>query len=121
VARRRCRNCPEEQPAASVVKTVAASAAVKVTGAVIDQKIITADGAGQKLWNHVLFGTSTCVGMMRGYAELGMPGDPLPQLRDIISMLTELKTQLEKQHADRNPTERLPDHSDQGADAQRRD
>lgn len=91
---RRCRNCPDEQTP-SVATTVATNAAAKVTSSVIDRKIITTDGAGQKLWNHVLFGTSTCVGMMRGYADLGMPGDPLPQLREIISMLTDLKDQLE--------------------------
>lgn len=101
---RRCRNCPEEPQAPSVAQTVAAGAAAKVTSSVIDPKIITTDGAGQKLWNHVLFGTSTCIGMMRGYAELGMPGDPLPQLRDMISMLTDITQLIEKRNADSNPT-----------------
>jgi len=120
VARRRCRNCPDEQTP-SAAKTAASNATAKVAGSKIDPTIITSCGEGQRLWNHVLFGTSTCIGMMRGYATLGMPGDPLPQLREIISMLTDIKNQLENQHADRNPTERLPDHPDHGADAPGRD
>lgn len=66
--------------------------------------VITSEGEGQKLWNHVLYGTGTCVGMMQGYFDLGMPGDPLPQIQHLIGMLTTLKDKIEKQHADRNPS-----------------
>ena len=102
--RRRCRNCPDEQQPLSAAQSIADKAAAKVTSSVIDRNVITTEGEGQKLWNHVLFGTGTCIGMMQGYANLGMPGDPLPQLRDMNSMLTEIIKQVEKQNADRNPT-----------------
>jgi hypothetical protein len=36
---------------------------------------ITTQAEGERLWKHVLFGTMTCVTMIEGYAELGMPGD----------------------------------------------
>lgn len=48
---------------------------------------ITTPGEGQRLWKHVLFGTSTCVSMIEGYAALDMPGNPkeaLVALRDRI-------------------------------------
>lgn len=91
---RRCRNCPDE-PTPSLAQEAAKAAVAKVTSASIDHKVITTKGEGQRLWNHVLFGTGTCIGMMQGYAALGMPGDPLPRLRELISMLSELQQQLE--------------------------
>jgi hypothetical protein len=101
--KRRCRNCPEtEQP--TVAKSVAAAEADKTAAKKLSQSIVTSEGEGQKLWNHVLYGTGTCVGMMQGYFSLGMPGDPLPQLQQLIESLTALKDQIEKQHADRHPT-----------------
>ena len=52
--------------------------------------MVSSVGEGMRLWSHVLFGTNTCVSMIEGYQQLGMPGDPLPaiiQLRDRLSNL----------------------------------
>jgi hypothetical protein len=57
---------------------------------------ITLEGQGQRLWDHVLFGTGTCVGMIQGYANLGLPGDPCNQIEDLIGQLSAVLNQLRK-------------------------
>lgn len=49
-----------------------------------------------RLWTHVLYGSQTCIKMIEGYAELGMPGDPLPQLVELkkrVDRLVEIFSQ----------------------------
>lgn len=56
---------------------------------------ITSQGEGDRLWKHVLFGTMTCVTMIEGYVDLGMPGDcaqGIATLRDRLdAVLTKVK------------------------------
>jgi len=59
-------------------------------------ELVTSQAEGEKLWRHALFGTGTCVGLLSGYAALGMPGDPVPHLQALVSRLTETIELLEK-------------------------
>src|SRR5687768_6938558 len=62
---------------------------------------ITSQGEGERLWKHVLFGTQTCLGMIHGYAELEMPGDPLPALCQLRDYLSNIISILESRNAHR--------------------
>lgn len=77
--RRGCSNCPKPPAAQSSPP---------------EQRVlqITTDSEGDRLWKHVLFGTSTCLAMIEGYADLAMPGDPrdtLVSFRDRLNTLIE--------------------------------
>jgi len=61
-----------------VVNDAAAKAADKLAETKIDQRVVCVQGEAERLWRHVMFGTGTCVGMIEGYLNIGMPGDPLP-------------------------------------------
>lgn len=102
----RCRFCPDQQPAQSV------KAALKpkpdTSKAVLS---ITTPGEGQRLWKHVLFGTSTCISMIEGYADLGMPGDPRSALIEMRDRLNKVISNLEETNANNHrhaADERLP-------------
>jgi hypothetical protein len=85
--RKRCRRCPDPPaPKALPVSTAAAEkAAAKLAGT-----SLTVASEAERLWSHILFGTGTCVGMLQGYADLDMPGDPLPGLRDLRDRLNRI-------------------------------
>lgn len=102
---KRCRNCPIEDvaPLAPPVTTAAAKAAIKVKGSSLDPLLLTMPSEAAKLWHHILFGTGTCVGMIAGYAALGMPGAPMEQLYALREALSDTIRTLENQHEDRSP------------------
>ena len=95
---RRCRNCPEET---QVTPTPVADAASKAVGqlakALLDPRLVSVDGEADRLWKHVLFGTGTCVGMIEGYVNLEMPGNPLPHLHNLAGRLIAIIEMLEAQ------------------------
>jgi len=71
----------------------------QLTRATVDPRIVSVDGEAERLWRHVLFGTGTCVGMIAGYVEIDMPGDPLPQLEALANRLSQIiETVKGKQH-----------------------
>lgn len=78
--RSRCRNCPDEQKPTDLIQP-------KVMAAKLSGDLITQAGESERLWKHVLFGTSTCIGMINGYADLGLPGDPRPRIQELIRQL----------------------------------
>ena len=41
----------------------------------------------ERLWNHVLVGTNTCVDMITNYANMGMPGLNMQRLKDMRDRL----------------------------------
>jgi hypothetical protein len=65
---------------------------------------ITTPGEGQRLWKHVLFGTSTCISMIEGYAALGMPGDPCCALTEMRDRLTKVISNIEGTNANQLST-----------------
>lgn len=69
---------------------------------------ITMPGEGERLWKHVLFGTSTCISMIEGYAALDMPGDcqnTIASLRDRLNAV--LNNLVERSpHVSSVPTEK---------------
>lgn len=101
--RRRCREVHAAQIASD-------AAAAKIADVTVDKKILSVEGEAARLWNHVIFGTGTCVGMLLGYAKLRMPGDPrkgLYALRDQLNLA--IKT-VEETHEDSTPTSVDSDH-----------
>lgn len=99
---RRCRNCPDSPQAPALpIKSVQIAEQKPVT--ILSPKIIDSESEGLRLWNHVLFGTFTCVDMIAGYANLGMPGDPAPKIRDLIGRLTAVLKQVENKNANPCP------------------
>src|SRR5258708_28331759 len=85
----RCRFCP--QPASAPV--------LKPTPTVQDVTLaITSPGEGERLWKHVLFGTSTCVSMIEGYAALSMPGNPRAALVALRDRIEEVLSKYEESH-----------------------
>lgn len=93
-----CRGCPPNPPAPSTI-TVAADKSRRAD-AKVDPVIINTPGEGQKLWSHVLYGTGTCLGMIEGYYNLRVPGDPLPGLLELKKRIDYLIDKI--QHA--NPS-----------------
>jgi molybdopterin biosynthesis enzyme len=61
---------------------------------------ITSPGEGERLWKHVLFGTSTCVQMIEGYADLAMPGNPCAALVALRDRIEKVLSKYEESHAD---------------------
>ena len=94
-SRARCRRCPENQAAIAADKASAQLKEVKP-----EPKLLTSKGEAERLWKHVLFGTGTCVGMLCGYTDLEMPGNPLQQLyalRDQLNAIIEVHERRQKQ------------------------
>lgn len=85
--RRRCRENDKQKAKAAVAATV--------EGIQIAPAILTTEGEGCRLWKHVVFGTNTCLSMLDGYADLGMPGDPVPELQLMVTKLKRIITKLE--------------------------
>lgn len=54
-----------------------------------------ASAMGEKLWQHVCVGTSTCLGMIESYAKLSMPGVNLARLKQMRNRLTNVIHQYE--------------------------
>lgn len=110
-ARKRCRgrNCPD----APQVKMAAQPTAMLN---------ITSDGEGMRLWKHVLFGTGTCIGMIEGYAALGMPGDPYEALCQLRERLNQVISTYEAPSHEVDPAEERPtsNGSSIGEDIERR-
>lgn len=96
---RRCRNCPD--PAPPVKAQSPPPAVAKYAGKTLDPNLVNRSDESARLWNHVLFGTGTCVGMIEGYVSMGLPGDPLPQIDLLIKRLSAVSKQLEERNADR--------------------
>jgi len=91
----RRRRCREKAEKVAVQQKAAASGGLQ-----IDPQILTTDGEGCRLWRHVIFGTHTCLSMLAGYAKLGMPGDPVPELRLMVAKLNRIIEILEKPNED---------------------
>jgi hypothetical protein len=72
---------------------------------------ITTPGEGERLWKHVLFGTSTCISMIEGYAALDMPGNPQAALVALRDRIDKVLSKYEEPHAinqSGSPPEHLP-------------
>ena len=96
--KRRCRNCTDPQ-SDELVSNAAAKSAAKLDSRTLDDSLVTQTGESQRLWRHVLYGTATCLGMIEGYANLGMSGDPLPQLLQLSERLQKLIKTFEDRNA----------------------
>lgn len=73
----RCANCPE--PKVVVPKPAGVSGE-----------------EGTTLWNQAIFTISSMLEMMAGYATLGVPGKPVPQLKKLSTRLNELIKTIEQ-------------------------
>lgn len=87
----KCRFCPDQQQPPQQVKATL-KAKPDTSKATLS---ITTPGEGQRLWKHVLFGTSTCISMIEGYADLGMPGDPRSALIEMRDRLNQVISNIE--------------------------
>ena len=83
-------------PVTTSANDAAAKAAEKLVNGRIDGRLISVEGEADRLWNHVLFGTGTCVGMIEGYVQLKMPGNPLSQLHALVERLVQVIQTLER-------------------------
>lgn len=50
----------------------------------------------EKLWRHGLVGTSSCVGLLEGYSDIGMPMVPVKQIRELAERLLRIVEKEEK-------------------------
>lgn len=99
--RKRCRGCPEGKPASPTpVKDATTKVHDKLSGRKLDATLVTRSGESDALWNHVLFGTGTCIGLIEGYARLGLPGNPAPHLREMIARLERVAAAFENMNED---------------------
>lgn len=89
--RKNCRNCPDEGNTVLKPETKPLIFVNKYKDKVLDERLVKSETESQRLWNHVLFGTSTCIQMIHGYASLGLPGDAVPQIDMMISKLVEAR------------------------------
>ena len=88
-AGRVCRTCT------TPAQTAIAKAAVQVP-----TRVLTSESESNGLWKHVLFGTGTVVGLIKGYAVAGLPGDPRDGIKALIATLNEALMVLEAGQAD---------------------
>lgn len=75
-----CRNCDSPNVVAKAAKKAAEQT----------PSVISEGTESVRLWRHVLYGTGTCVGMMEGYAALGMEGASVEQIQALIVRLDKL-------------------------------
>ena len=90
--KRRCRNCPDEptpEPPAPKAMTLVA-------------------GEAEKLWHQALLTCNTVVEMMAGYSMLGVPGNPVRQLRRLVGRLNEIITTCESREAGEKNEDQSP-------------
>jgi hypothetical protein len=59
-------------------------------------RILNNEAEGQRLWNQLTKGMDGIYRVARDYVEVDLPGDPLPQLKNIHSDLGELIRKLEQ-------------------------
>jgi len=62
--------------------------------------MVTAEG--EKLWHQSLFACNAVVEMMAGYAMLGVPGDPVRQLRKLAGRINSIIQNCESQTTNAN-------------------
>jgi len=60
-----------------------------------NERVIRFDVEGQRLWNQLTKGMDGIYRVAKDYADIGLPGDPIPQLRLIHADLGTLLKQLE--------------------------
>lgn len=93
-----CHNCPKAVAPAPKLPSIQATPVAPVLDFPTSEAL--------RLWNHVLFGTGTCVGMIEGYAALQMPGDPvagITHLRDRLNAVIQIYK--DRAHATDSPRE----------------
>lgn len=99
-----CGDCP--QPKATISPaTTRPPEPIQSRGAQVKIMYSLPMEEGLRLWKHVLFGTSTCIAMIEGYALLGMPGDPLDGLTQMRDRLSKVITHFETQRNASHPPE----------------
>jgi hypothetical protein len=64
----------------------------------IDTLLLTSETESSRLWRHVTFGTMTCIGMCEGYLNLGLPGDPTPELVAMRDRLNNIILKIEERN-----------------------
>lgn len=88
---RSCRGCKDPE----IVATKAIEKAIAAT-----PKVLVPAEEGARMWRHVLFGTGTCIGMMHGYAEQGMPGVDVEQIQALIVSLDKVAKTVKAKNED---------------------
>lgn len=112
---RRCRrNCPEEAPKPGIAPARPAQSLS-----------VTSKSEGDRIWRHALYGTGTCIGMIEGYAQMGMPGDPLDTINEFVRRLVSVAAHIKAKRNESTDAQsgQLPareDHS-QGSELVERD
>src|SRR5262245_46588483 len=96
--RKPCRNCPEAR-LTPTLDAVAKAVAPPRPSRPAPVLAITSASEGERLWRHVVVGTSTCISMIEQYDALDMPGINVPNLR---SMRDRLQTLIQKHEATAN-------------------
>lgn len=93
-----CHNCPPAKERQPKLPSQPAKAPAEVRDFGTSEAL--------RLWNHILFGTGTCVGMIEGYTALNMPGDPLDGIKHLRDRLTTIiNTHEERNNAAAHPQE----------------
>ncbi len=93
--KKRCSTCPAPKPKV-VVQTERVDAGAYPLEAKPNAPNLTYEvSEALKLWKHVLFGTSTCISMIEGYANLQLPGDPLEGVTHLRDRLNQVIQKLE--------------------------
>ncbi len=96
----RCRRCPG-QP--SPIQAAAQVEQRRVVQAQPAPELLTLSRESELLWKQVLFAVGTFVGMLEGYANLNLPGAPVPHVYALIRRLVAVTEQLEERNENRNP------------------
>lgn len=89
MARRRCRNCPNEPTPEPLPP--------KTMNVLADE--------GEKLWHQSLYACHSVVEMMAGYVMLGVPGDPVRRLQKLAARINQIIQQYEEHNASSNPVQ----------------
>jgi hypothetical protein len=100
-------------PLAATVATSAESASKKILG-----RSVSLDSEGVVLWRHVLYGLGTIVGLLEGYTDIGVPGNPLTELEALLRRIHTLVNRHRDtaKHVDRPTQVQLPADQDRNRD-----
>jgi hypothetical protein len=81
-----CENCPQPEPYQN--------------GRVLSPGLVTLEAENERLWNWIFYGTSTCVSIIQGYYDMGMPNIPVDQVIHLRNRLDTLLQKVQRENDD---------------------
>lgn len=99
-----CHNCPKARAEQTQPEPKRTPKQPPQPAAAVTPLVGFPDSEALRLWNHILFGTGSCIGMIEGYTTRNLYGDPLEgikHLRDRLNAVIQIHE--DRSHAPDSP------------------